>query len=261
MSIVRLEDANLYCETAGEPSRPAILLLHSLGCALGMFDQQVAALQERYFLIRYDVRGHGKSQLLDQRESSIDQLTQDAIAVLDAVKLQRAHWVGVSLGAMCAMWAGARYPQRILSATIANTGARSGTPEHWQTRIDNVKRDGMEVIANIIGPRWFTESFLASGSPLVEQILQQVRHCDPRGYISCCAAIRDMDQSEQLKTIKLPALVIAGAKDPATPPALAQHIHAGIPGSHYRLLDAAHLSNVEAAAAFTQAVTEFIAAT
>lgn len=258
MPLIDVDGACLYYETAGDKSKPAIVFLHSLGCALGMYDQQIAALQDRYFLIRYDMRGHGKSSVNDEREVSIARLTEDAIAVLDAAGVRRAHWVGVSLGAMCSMWAAARHPDRVITATIANTGARSGTPEHWQTRIDNVRREGMEAIAKIIGPRWFTEKFLASRSPLVEQIMQQVRTCDPRGYATCCAAIRDMDQGEQIKTIKLPTLVIAGAKDPATPPAMAEGIHASIPGSKYAVLDAAHLSNVEAAKDFTAAVVNFI---
>lgn len=259
MPLIDVDGAKLYYETAGDQTKPAILFLHSLGCALGMYDQQVAALQDDYSLIRYDVRGHGKSAVLDDREASIARLTEDALAVLDAAGVRRAHWCGVSLGAMCSMWAAARHADRTITATIANTGARSGTPEHWQARIENVKNEGMEAIAKIIEPRWFTERFIASGSPLVGQIMQQVRDCDPRGYNACCAAIRDMDQSEQLKTIRLPVLVIAGAKDPATPPAMAENIRAGIPGAKLVALDAAHLSNVEAAAEFTRVLREFIA--
>lgn len=252
MPMIDVGDAKLYYETAGDKSKPALLLLHSLGCALGMYDQQVADLQRDYFVIRPDVRGHGKSQVMDERESSIASLVADAIAVLDAEGVARAHWAGVSLGGMLSMWAAAKNADRVITATIANTGVRSGNREQWLTRIENVKREGMESIARIIGPRWFTERFLASGSPLVEQTMQQVRSCDPRGYATACAAIRDMDQSEQIKTIQLPCLVIAGKLDIATPPPMAQGIHANIPGSKYAELDAAHLSNVEAAAEFNR---------
>lgn len=260
MPMIDAPGAKLYYETAGDQRKPALLLLHSLGCALGMYDQQVAALQNHFYIIRPDVRGHGKSQVLDDRESSIASLVADVIAILDAEGIERAHWAGVSLGGMLSMWAAAQNPQRVLTATIANTGSRSGNYEQWQTRIQNVRTEGMEAIARIIGPRWFTERFLASGSPLIEQTMQQVRSCDPRGYATACAAIRDMDQSEQLKTIKVPTLVIAGKLDIATPPAMAQGIHAGIAHSNYVELDAAHLSNVEAAAAFSTALRAHIEA-
>ncbi|MGC3980926.1 MAG: alpha/beta fold hydrolase [Steroidobacteraceae bacterium] len=260
MPTVNTPGATIYYETAGDKSKPALLLLHSLGCALGMYDQQVAALQSDFFVIRPDVRGHGKSKVQDERESSIASLVADVIAVLDAEGIQKAHWAGVSLGGMLSMWAAAKNPERVLTATIANTGARSGNYEQWQGRIKGVMTEGMEVIAKMIGPRWFTERFLASGSPLIEQTMQQVRTCDPRGYATACSAIRDMDQSEQLKTIKLPCLVIGGKLDIATPPAMAQGIQASIPGAKYAELDAAHLSNVEAAADFNRALREHIAA-
>lgn len=260
MPAISVSGAEIYYETAGDKHKPAIVLLHSLGCALGMYDQQVAELQNEFFVIRPDVRGHGKSTVLDDRESSIASLVADVIAVLDAEGIARAHWAGVSLGGMLSMWAAARNPERVITATIANTGVRSGNYEQWATRIENVKREGMESIARIIGPRWFTERFLASGSPLIENTMQQVRSCDPRGYATACAAIRDMDQSEQIKTIKLPCLVIAGQLDIATPPAMAQGIHGGIANSQYVELPAAHLSNVEAASQFTGALRRHVLA-
>lgn len=258
MPCIDADGARIHYVTSGDKRKPAIVLLHSIGCALGMYDQQAAALQDDYFVIRPDVRGHGQSKVLDERESSMASLVADVIAVLDAEGIQCAHWVGVSLGGMLSMWAAARNAERVITATIANTGVRSGTPEHWQARIENVKREGMEAIARIIGPRWFTERFLASGSPLIEQTMQQVRSCDPRGYATACAAIRDMNQSEQIKTIQRPCLVISGTLDIATPPAMAQEIHAGIQNSKYVELDAAHLSNVEAATDFTTAVRAHI---
>jgi 3-oxoadipate enol-lactonase len=254
MPAVSTPGAEIHYATAGDRRKSAIVLLHSLGCALGMYDQQVVELQKDYFVICPDMRGHGQSKVHDQRDSSIASLVADVIAVLDAEAIQRAHWVGVSLGGMLSMWAAARNAERVITATIANTGVRSGSVEQWQGRIKTVLAQGMEPIASMIGPRWFTERFLASNSPLIEQTLRQVRSCDPRGYATACTAIRDMDQSKQINSIAVPTLVIAGKQDIATPPAMAQNIHAGIVGSKYLELDAAHLSNVEAAMAFNAAL-------
>jgi 3-oxoadipate enol-lactonase len=252
--VIEVPGATLYYETAGDKTKPALLLLHSLGCALGMYDQQVTALQDDFYLIRPDVRGHGKSRVFAFRDSSIAELVADTRAILDAEGIAKAHWAGVSLGGMLSMWAAAQHAERVLTATIANTGMRSGNLEQWKTRIDNVLTKGMQPIADIIGPRWFTEKFLASGSPLIEHTMQMVLTCDPRGYATACTAIRDMDQGKHIHNITVPTLVIAGKFDIATPLAMAQGIHSGIAHSKYVELPAAHLSNVEAATEFTQAL-------
>ena len=256
--VIDVPGAKLYYQTAGDKTKPALLLLHSLGCALGMYDQQVAAFKDDFYVICPDVRGHGQSQVLDTRESSIASLVADSMAVLDAEGIAKAHWAGVSLGGMLSMWAAAENADRVLTATIANTGLRSGNYQQWQGRIKTVLSEGMEPIAGMIGPRWFTEKFLASGSPLIGQTMHMVRTCDPRGYATACSAIRDMDQSEHIKNITVPTLVMAGAFDVATPPPMAQSIQAGIAHSNYVELPAAHLSNVEAAQEFNQALRAHI---
>ena len=78
------------------------------------------------------------------------------------------------------------------------------------------------------------------------------------GYVAACAAVRDTDQWDLIATIKCPTLVISGTQDVATPAADGRRMAEGIPGARYVELDAAHLSNIEAANAFTTAVLDFL---
>jgi 3-oxoadipate enol-lactonase len=253
-------DVELRYEHTPRPGAPALLLLNSLGTSLEMWDDEIEALSGRYELIRYDARGHGGSMAGSEREPTMDALARDALAVLDACGVARAHLCGLSLGGMTAMHLATQWPDRVLKVTLSSTSAYMPPRQSWDARIKTVTEQGMAPLVETILGRWFTPEFHAAEPERVDRIRQMLLSCDPTGYAACSAAIRDMDQRESIKTITAKTLVIAGAKDPATPPAEAELIARSIPGAKLVMLDAAHLSNIERANELTATLLEFLAA-
>lgn len=241
----------------GADDAPAVLLSNSLGTNLHMWDDQAEALRTRFRVIRYDSRGHGGS-VADEGPYSIEQLGRDALAILDALNLPKAHFVGLSMGGMVGMWLMANAPERIGRAVLANTGAQMGSPDLWNTRIRTAKTDGMAPLTAATIDRWFTREFQENAPQAVERIAQMVRATPAEGYAACCAAIRDMDQRESIRGITNPVLVIVGKSDPATPPTMGGLIADHIKGARILALDAAHLSNIEASNAFNRALLSFL---
>jgi 3-oxoadipate enol-lactonase len=222
-----------------------------------MWDEQVAALEGRFRILRYDTRGHGKSSVTPG-EYSIDQLGRDVLGLLDALGLDRVHFCGLSMGGVIGMWLGIHAPNRLHRLVLCNTAARIGTKEFWNARIETVRKEGMKPVAAAVIERWFTPEFRASSAEKVARAQRMLENSPPEGYIGCCAGIRDMDLSEDVARITTPTLVIYGAHDPVTPPSDAQFLVDRIRGAQEKELAAAHLSNVEQAAAFTQTVSDFV---
>jgi len=260
MKSIHSEDAQLRFEHALRPGAPALLFINSLGASLEMWDDQLEALGDRYEIVRYDARGHGKSTAGSQREYTLDQLAGDALAVLDTCGIARAHVCGISLGGMTAMTLALRAPDRVLKLALCNTSTHMPPRENWQARIDSVLKEGMSAVTEATLGRWFTSAFHAAEPAKVDRVRKMLLDADPKGYAACAAAIRDMDLREAIAQIASRTLVIDGAHDPATPPAHAEYIASKIAGSKLVTLDCAHLSNIERAGEFNAALLEFLAA-
>ena len=246
------------CRVDGSPDAPVLVLSNSLGTNLSMWDAQMPALTARFRVLRYDTRGHGVSAVTPG-PYTIGELGRDVLKLLDALKIRRAHFCGLSMGGMISMWLGVHAPDRIGRMVLANTAPKIGTPEMWNQRIDNVRKGGMEAIVDTLLERWFTAAFRARAPEAVARVGAMLRATPPEGYMACCAAVRDMDQRDAIAGIRHPTLVIVGTHDAVTPPAEGRATAERIRGARYVELDAAHLSNVEAADRFTAEAVAFIA--
>jgi 3-oxoadipate enol-lactonase len=257
MPFAEVSGGRIHNRIDGDPAAPELVLSHSVGADLFMWDRLVAALGRPFQVLRYDSRGHGRS-LVTSGPYSIERLARDVVSLLDRLEIARVHFCGLSLGGMVGMWLGAHEPARVDRLILANTAAQLGPPEAWDARMEGVRRGGMASIADRVIERWFTPAFRGSGPADVDAARQALLTTPPDGYIACCAAIRDMDLRDELASIRAPALVIAGRHDPATTPADCRLIADAIPGAHLIELSAAHLSNIEAAEAFNAAVLGFL---
>lgn len=244
-------------EVEGDPTRPAVLLAHSLGVDLSMWDPQLPALTKHFRVIRYDARGHGGTDL-GTAPVSIARLGRDALAILDALELETVHFLGLSMGGAVGLWLLANAPERIERAVLANTAPKLGTPDLWNARITAVLADGMAETAQSTIERWFTPAFAGAHPDIVGPIRAQIARNEPANYAACCAALRDMDLRASLPNIPHDVLVISGREDPVVTAAQAAEFAARLPGGRHATLEARHLSNVEAAAAFDTAVTTFL---
>lgn len=242
----------------GPEDAPVLLLSNSLSSDLSMWDDQIPSWAKHFRVIRYNARGQGAS-VIGSVPYSMDRLGGDAVAILDALRVPRAHVCGVSMGGMVAQWLLTHAPQRIGRAVLANTAAYFGPASLWDGRIALARAEGMEATVEPTVKRWFPPAFHAAAPATIDRMRAMIRRTPVEGYAASCSAIRDMDQREAIKAVTIPTLVIIGANDPATTPADGLAIHAAIRGSRTVTLDAGHISNVEQPEAFTQAVAAFLA--
>jgi 3-oxoadipate enol-lactonase len=257
MPTVERAGCRLRYEIDGNPTGPSLLFSNSLGTTGALWNPQLEALSPVFRIIRYDTRGHGSSEI-PTGPYTIETLGLDAIAILDAARVKQTHVCGLSLGGLTAMWLGVHRPDRVRSVTLVSTAARIGNAMMWEERIVQVETSGVGSLADAAMGRWFSESFRRSHPGVVAIYHRMLSETPAAGYAACCAAIRDADLRSAISGISAPALIIAGHHDPVTPPSDAKVMHASIINSRLSLLDAAHILNVEQAAAFNDLLTAFI---
>jgi 3-oxoadipate enol-lactonase len=258
MPVIQSDGCPLNVEVAGAENSPVLMLCNSLGTDLHMWDPQVDAFTKHFRLVRYDRRGHGKSGVT-KAPYSMDILGRDALAVMDGLKLTKVNWCGLSMGGMVGQWLGANAPDRIDRLVLSNTACYYPIKDPWNDRIKFVTEKGL---AALVGPnmeRWFTKDFREREKAVIARMTEVFVKTPLEGYVGCCTAVRDMDHRELLAKIKAPTLIIAGRDDVATPLENAIYIQNRIPGAALTVLEAAHISNVEQAAAFTGEVLGFLA--
>jgi 3-oxoadipate enol-lactonase len=259
MPFANLTDVRIHYSLTGQDSAPVLVVSNSLGANFSMWDSQLSAFSSRYRLLRYDTRGHGQSSI-PPGPYSIELLANDVLHLLDALHLDRVHFCGLSMGGQTGIWLGLHAPNRIHKLILCNTGAKIGTPEAWNARIDAVLARGMKDISSAVIGRWLTPDFAAEHPDILTKTKAMLESTNPQGYANCCAALREFDARESLSSIALPTLVIAGSHDLATPAADGRFLAEKIPAARYAEFHAAHLSNIEAAAQFTPEVEKFLPA-
>lgn len=257
MPLIDLPGWACYYRLEGAEDRPVLMLAHSLGQDHGMWDPQAAALTRHFRVLRYDIRGHGASGATPG-DYTIARLAGDALALADALGIERMAVCGVSLGGMIAMWLAAHAPHRLTHAILANTSARPDAAA-MESRRTAVLQGGMASVADTVMGRFCSTRLLSLAPPRVHTARRTLLTTDPAGYAGCCAAIRDMDMTADLAGIRVPVLVIDGTLDISMPwQAHGAVLASGIPGAAVVHLEAAHLSNLETPHAFSAAVAAFL---
>jgi len=248
----------LHHELSGPEGAPVLVLAHSLGTNLGLWEPQLPALEPRFRVLRYDARGHGRSEAT-AGPYTIELLARDVLELMRGLEIERAHFCGLSIGGLLGMWLGAHAPEKIGRLVLANTAARIGTRERWDTRIQEVQRNGTRHLAPDLTARWFTPAFRERAPDACAAAARMLEQTSADGYAGCAAAIRDADLEPSLAAIRAPTLVIAGREDPATPPDEGRALARAIAGARFCELPASHLSNLEAPEAFNAELVRFLA--
>ena len=233
---------------------PTVLMGSSLGTSLQMWDEQLP-LADRFRLIRYDHRGHGRSPA-PPGPYEISDLAGDVLELGRG----RTHYVGLSIGAMIGMWLAAHAPERIDRLVVICTSAQLGPPSMWQERAAKVLEAGStEPVADPVVDRWLTPAFAAEHPDARAKLRAMLTSADPAGYAACCGAIERMDLRADLGRITAPTLVISGADDLATPVEHQRLIAEAIPGARHEILSpAAHVAAVEQADAVNRLIEEHL---
>ena len=236
----------LHCEVAGPDEGPAVLFGGSLGSSLSMWEPQLAAFSPHMRTVAFDHRGHGGSPV-PEGPYSIAEMGADVVALMDRLELERAAYVGLSIGGMVGQWLAAHHPERVRELVLLTTTAHFEDQAPWLERAATVRAAGTtEVIADAVLARWFTPDWAASHAARIAELRAMICATPATGYAACCIAIGEMDLRPDLSRITAPTLVIGGAQDPSIPPAHQRAIAQALPGSRLEILeDAAHLPNIQ----------------
>lgn len=234
----------LHAVVEGPPRAPVVLLAGSLGSTLQMWDPQVPALTARFRVVRFDARGHGGSPVPDG-PYDVDDLVDDAVALLDRLGVERAHVVGLSLGGMTAMRLAAREPARVDRLALLATSAKPD-PQVFSDRARAARSGGTAAMAPAVAARWLTPSYAAAHPELVAKLEAMIAAADDEGYAACCEVIAQLDLRAEIAGITAPTLVVSGWEDPALPPEHQRLIADTIPDAELVTISpGAHLPNLE----------------
>jgi 3-oxoadipate enol-lactonase len=245
-------------EIDGPDNAPWLVLSNSLLTNLSMWDDQVAALKSSYRILRYDQRGHGGTQATPG-PYSFDLLVADVIALLDMLGIKRAHFCGLSMGGMTALFLAQRHADRFDRIIACDCGPAStpASAQQWKERIDIAAKDGIGALVEPTIGRWFPPDFVAAKPPVLDKVRQMIRTTPIAGFSGCAQALSDYDLRPGLAGIDRRTLLIVGTKD-ATLAGIRQ-IKEAVPGAALVELEGAgHISNVEQPAAFTGAIRDFL---
>ncbi len=253
---IRANDLDIHVQVSGPPGAPPLLLIHSLGTSLHVWDAQAQALSTSFRVIRPDLRGHGLTTVTPG-PYTVAQLAHDMRAVLDALSIGKTHVAGLSIGGLVAQSLAAQAPDRVASLILCDTAMVIPPPEGWHTRAALVREKGMQALAEPVMARWVTPSFLAT--PEAAGLRAMLLRTDPEGYAGAAEAIAAADLTASSSALTVPTLILVGDQDLATPPASAEAMHAAIAGSTLIVLpNAAHIPTVETPEAVTGAMRGFL---
>lgn len=260
MTHITANGMDVNYELNGPPDAPVVTLSHSLATDLSMWDPQTAKLTARFRVLRYDTRGHGGTAV-PPGPYSLEQLAEDARALLGALAIDRTHFVGISMGGMIGQTLALTHPEILEGLVLCDTAA-SLSPEAgaiWDERIGAARTGGMQGHVETTVGRWFTPGFISAHPNTVDRVRAMIRDTPVEGYIGCAEAIKRLDLLGRLAAITTPTLVIVGADDPGTPPAAARAIQERIPGAELEVIESAsHLCNIEQPEAFNRALLGFL---
>lgn len=236
-----------------------LVLLHPLALSSEIWGDFAERLADGFDVIAADARGHGESGW-DGKPFSIDDLCEDVGTLLDGLGLSSAHIVGMSMGGCTAVSFAARYPRRVDAIVLADTTAWYGpdASHTWEERAQHVLERPRQRQVPFQVERWFTEAFRRQNAREVNRIVGIFLSTSSLAHAQACRALGSMDCRPLLREITAPTLVLTGAEDYATPPAMGRIIADGMQNGTARILDSVrHLSLIENPT-LAAAVAEFL---
>ena len=239
----------------GQPDRPALILSNSIGTTLHMWDPQIPELSKNFRVVRYDFRGHGASDVPPGAYSD-GRLGRDVLELMDYLGIERAHFLGLSLGGFVGQWLGVHAPERINRLILSNTAAHLGGRDEAIAAV--LAAPDMKEIAESFIENWFPKAMVEENGPVVRDFREMLLNTSRQGLAGCLAAVRDADMRRTIALIPNPTLVIAGQFDTVTSADLGEEIANTIPGAHLKILPAVHLSNIEFPEEFVNEVIAFL---
>ncbi len=235
----------LHVRLEGQAEAPPLVLVNSLGSDIRLWDGIAPTLAERYRVVRFDKRGHGLSDTPPGPYRMTD-LAGDLASLMDGLATGPAIVMGISIGGMIAQRLAVARPELVRALVLMNTGHRIGDAATWGERMRAIEAGGIEAIADAVIGRWLPDAWRAKHPGEARLWRNMLTRTPMAGYLGCCAALRDADLSEAVRSIAVPALCLAGERDLATPPALLARLTELLPNGRLVVLDgAAHLPCID----------------
>jgi 3-oxoadipate enol-lactonase len=260
MMRIKANGIQMNYELSGKRNASVVMMSHSLGSSLTMWEPQLDTLEPSFQVLRYDTRGHGRTEAA-KGPYTMELLAEDAVGLLDALGIDKVHWVGLSMGGMIGQCLALNHFDHLLSLALCDTSAAvpSEAQPLWQERINLVREKGLQPLLEPTMDRWFTPAFLKRNSQRLELIRKEFLSTPVEGYIGCIEAIRRVNYMDRLIKIESPTLIVVGEDDPGAPVSIAEAMHTRIKDSTLVVIPSArHLSNIEQPEAFNSALMKFL---
>jgi 3-oxoadipate enol-lactonase len=257
---VQANGITFNCQVDGPRGAPWLIFSNSLATNLSMWEAQARALSVRFQTLRYDQRGHGKTDAPEDRYAFATLLT-DVIALMDELEIGRAHFCGLSLGGATALGLAEQHPDRIDRAIVCDSPCAStpASAKQWEERIAVAKADGMEALVEPTLQRWFPPEVYGANPPAVAKVREMVKSTPVNGFIGCCAALGDHNFRSAVANVSRPVLFMVGEKDP--PNGAMREMNKELARSQFvEIVGAGHISNMEQPEMFTRALEKFLTA-
>ncbi len=259
MPLIDVAGARLYVKVEGPDDAPAVIFGHALGLDHTTWDAQARTFAERYRVVRYDARGHGRSPATGAL--GIADLAADAVGLMDALKIERAVFCGLSMGGFVGLQLALDEPERLAGLVLCDTACALGPASMWYERVARIEAGGTAALADDTLKETLGPATRAERPDLARAIKAMVKATDDAGYAACARAIQAWSVCERLGEVRTPTLVVTGGDDPAIPPERSRALANGIEGARLVVLDGArHLSNIERAGDFDKALGGFLVA-
>ncbi len=261
MQVDLINGLHIHYRRSGYIGKPLVVFANALGTDLRIWSGVLDRLGGRIQSLCYDKRGHGLSDATPA-PYTLDNHIEDLAGLLDHLRIKQAILCGVSVGGMIALGVAARRPDMIRGLVLCDTAHKVGSDDFWNQRIDAIRENGIESIADSIMERWFTKSFCQTVPEAVAVWRNMLVRTPMEGYVGTCAALRDADLTGAARRLKLPVRCLCGSEDKAVPPELVQSLSDLIAGSHFQIVEGAgHLPCIEAADQLAFAISDLIEAT
>lgn len=251
MTFLDINGRSVAYRLLGKESSPLVILAHPLGMTQAVWDDILPVLLPHYRVLTWDLPGHGASQAWADAPIAPDDLAAEALALAEHAGADRFHFVGTSIGGMVGQQLISGHAERLLSATLTNTGAVIGNTELWTTRAGRIRQEGLGSMAEEIVPRWFASAFFDSQPALKTGWCIQMGRCDDESYARLCEMLGSHRFTGKLSGKGVKVQLLGGSEDLATPPATLEVLASELDGAPLEILEqVGHVPSVEVPSIF-----------
>ena len=258
---IKANGIDIHYQVDGNEGAPWVTFVNGIANDVTMWDGQIPVLARDFRVLRYDLRGHGKTEAT-AGDYSFPLLMNDLIGLWDALKIDRSSLVGLGLGGAISIGMGVDHGSR-LNKLVPCCCRAVMTPDFaamWPKFVEKVKRHGIESMVEPTVQRWFTGEFKAENPLVLDSVRSMIRGTNPIGYCGCIAAFMTLDFSKVLHCIAVPTLFVSGADDQlGGPPEIMAGLSATVPGArHISVSHAAHIANIQNPDGFNSILAGFL---